>query len=197
MTVQQKPQMETYTSISGRLHARRHPRVPRGRLVLPTAQETSRVCKGCAGCVISAPHAPAWQQIERTELPGQQACEKGKGRGDHRQTRQNHQALPPKDSLVVTIWGSSPGDFGTRSGSRAALCHPQILLNLTGGGRAGGPISSHLYQTGSHCLSWGFLSQVAVPGERPQQGEAQLPQRVSGLGRSSLPDLLRATRSLS
>ena len=59
MTVQQKPQMETYTSISGRLHARRHPRVPRGRLVLPAAQETSRVCKGHAGCVISAPHAPA------------------------------------------------------------------------------------------------------------------------------------------
>lgn len=61
--------------------------------------------------------------------------------------RQNPQALPPKDSLAVTVWGSSPGDFGTRSGSRAALCQLQILLNLTGGGGAGGPISSHLYQT--------------------------------------------------
>ena len=59
MTVQQKPQMETYTPISGRQHAQQHPRVPRGRLVLPAAQETSHVCKGLAGCVISAPHAPA------------------------------------------------------------------------------------------------------------------------------------------
>lgn len=99
----------------------------------------------------------------------------------------NPQALPPKDSLAVTVWGSSPGDFGTRSGSWAALCHPQILLGVVEQGVPS--LLTFIRQTHTACPE--DSSQVAVPGERPQQGEAQLPQRVGGLGRSSLPDLLK------